>query len=88
MVVHNLNVIGATVTPPKADAPLVVDANTVLTSPLPLECFKQIARRYTKIVQPRSDVNLEELAPRGIGNVGKALNQAVVKEGLGVSVAE
>jgi hypothetical protein len=32
MIIHDLNVIGVPVSPNKADAPLIVDANAVLPS--------------------------------------------------------
>jgi hypothetical protein len=51
VIVNNFNVLGAAVTPTKANPPLLVDADRVLSGPIAPECFKPIAGRRTKVIQ-------------------------------------
>ena len=37
--------------PAKADSPLIIDADTVLSSPLASEFLQPVARRYAQVVQ-------------------------------------
>lgn len=37
MIVHDLDLVGISVSPDEADPPLVINANAMLTSPLALE---------------------------------------------------
>ena len=48
--------------PAKANAPLVIDANAVLTLALAFQCLKSIRRRNSKIVQRRRVVEHAQLA--------------------------
>jgi hypothetical protein len=45
MVIYNLDVFGVGAGPKKADAPLVVDSNRVLSAPLSLKCLHAITGR-------------------------------------------
>jgi len=49
MVIHNLNVVGISTTPYKADAPLIVDANAVLSFSVTFERFQSIAWGCRKV---------------------------------------
>jgi len=40
--VHNLDFVCVTVSPNKTDAPLIIDANTVLTFAFTFQCFESI----------------------------------------------
>jgi len=44
-IVHNFNFMSIAFMPSEADAPLIVDTNTVLSLPVALQCFKPIAGR-------------------------------------------
>jgi len=51
MIIHDLDILGAAGTPHEADAPLVVDADRMLTKPISLQRFEPVARRRTQVVQ-------------------------------------
>jgi hypothetical protein len=51
VIVDNLDVEGVSAAPHETYAPLVVDANAVLTRPVALECLKPVSRWDTKIVE-------------------------------------
>jgi hypothetical protein len=52
MVVRDLNIIGVTVHETKTDAPLVVDANRVLSLPFPLKAMEIVPGRCSEVIQP------------------------------------
>jgi hypothetical protein len=49
VVVHDLDVVDAVFPPPKADPPLVVDADAVLTLAASAEGFEAVARRHSQV---------------------------------------
>jgi hypothetical protein len=53
----------------KADTPLIVDTNAVLTGTITLECFKVIAGWNLQIIKSTSDLELSKLTPCNLGNV-------------------
>jgi len=55
--------IGISILPLKADAILLVDANTVLADTIPTQPFKPIARRDRKLRKVAHTVELVKLAP-------------------------
>ncbi len=48
VIVDDLDLIGIAVVPAKADAPLVIDSNTVLACSLPREPLESITGRHSK----------------------------------------
>ena len=64
MVIDDLDVPRLSATPHEAHPPLLVDADAVLSRPIPLQGFKAIARRQAKIVQPLRRVERLELGSR------------------------
>jgi hypothetical protein len=58
VVIDNLHIVGIPVTPDKADAPLIIDANAVLPFSVAFKRFQVIARRGGKVAKFRSDVHL------------------------------
>lgn len=51
MVINDLDVQRATALPTKTDAPLIIDADTILTLSVTLQLFKLVARRGQQIAQ-------------------------------------
>ena len=47
MVIHDLDIVRIARSPVEADAPLIVDADAVLTLAIAVKSFETIARRYT-----------------------------------------
>ena len=64
VVVHDLNVVGITVLPDEADAPLVIDANTVLAPAIALEGLKLVAGRGLQVFKDPRPVQVQQLPPR------------------------
>ena len=82
MVIHNLNVVGISTTPYKADAPLIVDANAVLSLTIPYEYFKTVAWQCSEIAQRRSSFHMIQLQPSG-SNPENALIRFPAAKGSG-----
>ena len=61
VVVDDLDILGSRTPPPKANAPLVVDADAVLAPSLPFQCFL-ISRRGAKKLQRVGGFELRQLA--------------------------
>jgi hypothetical protein len=62
VVVHDLDVVGISVTPYKTKTPLVVDPDTVLPLPLAAQGFQTVSRRRCQIAQIRGAVQLAKLS--------------------------
>ena len=69
MIIHDFYFVGIAVTPNKADAPLLVDTNTVLAHSIRFERFQIIPGRRTQIAQLIGDVELAQLS---LGNAFKS----------------
>jgi hypothetical protein len=61
VVLDDFNVMRSILLPHKADAELIVDADTVLASPLSLQRLQHVSRRLAEIVQAGSRVHAVEL---------------------------
>ncbi len=64
MIVHDLDLIGVAVVPDKANAPLVVDADAVLTVAVARKSLKAITGRDSQVIQVRSVMEHHQLALR------------------------
>jgi hypothetical protein len=81
VIVNDLYVVGIAILPAKADAPLLVHANTVLARAIAPELFQSIAGRHAEIVELLGRVHRHEFAQhrameiRGISSDGLASEQ-------------
>src|ERR1017187_2967853 len=64
MIVHDLNFKRVAFIPVKADPPLVVDSNTVLTSPIAGQGFQPIPRNRSQVGNRCRRMKVIELPPR------------------------
>jgi hypothetical protein len=71
-------------TPGETDTPLVIDSNTICSSPIALQEFKLISGRHAKILQPQSPVQIQQFPPRGPFDGLKSRNSVILKERFGV----
>jgi len=62
MIICDLNIFCAGFGPPKADAPLIVNTNAILTDTVAFEGLKAITRRYLQITQPGGNIELPQLS--------------------------
>jgi hypothetical protein len=61
MIVDNLNLLSATVTPCEANPPLIIDSDRVLSLAVTLKRFEPIAWRLTQIVQCADAIKQQQL---------------------------
>lgn len=88
MVIDDLDGLGTRLGPPEADAPLIVDANTVLTRLSSLECFESVTWRHLEIIESGCNLQLPQLSPRHGLNVHKAPDAIAPGEGLRIRATE
>jgi len=79
VVVDDLNILSSRTRPPKADTPLVVDADAVLAPSLPLQRFQMITRRGTKKLQRAGGLELRQLARCHLQDYAEALRLSALK---------
>jgi hypothetical protein len=63
VIIHNIDIEGISSFPTKADPPLVIDPDTVLPFPIPLQRFEPVPRWGSEIVEAFRLVQVQELAP-------------------------
>jgi len=73
MIINNLNIFSESIRPAKADSPLIIDANTVLTGTIAPERLKVIAGRDSQILKTICDFELPEFSSGNLGNIYKSL---------------
>jgi hypothetical protein len=71
VVINDFHIFCTCIRPTKADTPLIVDTNAVLTGTITLECFKVIARRRHQITKSTSDLDLSKLTPCNLSNMNE-----------------
>ena len=69
MVIDYFNIFRTCIRPTKADTPLIVDTNAVLTGTITLECFKVIAGWHPQIIKSTGDLDLSKLTPCHLSDV-------------------
>ncbi len=69
MVINDFHIFCTYIRPTKADTPLIVDTNAVLTGTITLECFKVIAGWHPQIIKSTSDLELSKLTPCHLSDV-------------------
>ncbi len=71
VVVHDFDVRSIPVPPDEADPPLIVDPNTVATSPVAAQFLQPVGRRYRQIFQTLRRIQHDELAKRCAMKTGR-----------------
>ena len=69
MVINDFHIFCTYIHPTKADTPLIIDTNAVLTGTITLECFKVIAGWHPQIIKSTSDLELSKLTPCNLSNI-------------------
>jgi hypothetical protein len=69
MVINDFYIFSPYIRPMKADTPLIVNTNAVLTGTITLECFKVIAGWHPQIIKSTSDLDLSKLTPCNLSNM-------------------
>jgi hypothetical protein len=69
VVVNDFYIFSTCIRPTKADTPLIINTNAVLTGTVALKSFKVIAGWYPQIVELTSDLELSNFTPCNLSNV-------------------
>jgi hypothetical protein len=69
VIVHNLDFMRAILTPDEDDAPLAVDPDRMLASPVASQCLQAVAGGKTQIIQPLGSVDCGEFPPGRYGQI-------------------
>jgi len=88
MVVNNFNIFRSRRRPSKADAPLVVDADGVLTLPAAFEGFQPIPGRDAQVVEATGDLQLSQLSTRHAANAVESSDVITASQGLRIGASE
>lgn len=87
VVVRDLDVVRIAVPPPEADAPLMVDPDTVLTFPVSPELLQAVARGHPEILKGLCGVEKGQLSLRDALEIRGELSRSFsVEELLGLFV--
>lgn len=89
MVVDHLDVVRVAVPPAEANAPPLVDADTVLPTPVTLERFQPVPWRDSQIVKALGGVQLDEFAQHHpVESDREAAPWPAGEQALGLAVGE
>jgi len=89
VVINDLDVMGVTILPVEADAPLVIDPDTVLAAPPTFELLQAIARRHAEIFERIRGVQSDKLSQHSLQQVGwKTPDSLAIKQAIGVAIGK
>jgi hypothetical protein len=63
VIIHNLDFVRPILTPYEGDAPLTVDPDRMLASPVASQCLQAVAGRTAQILQPLGCIDRSEFPP-------------------------
>jgi hypothetical protein len=88
VIVNDLDVLSAIVSPNEANPPLSVDADAVLPLAIVFECFESVARRNFQVIENFGPVQLSQLPKCRTFNVHPALHPLAFEECLRIAALE
>ena len=88
MVIDNLNVVGGTSFPPKADPPLIAYADAVLARAISLQLLQAIARRNTQVLNPFGGLELNQLSQSQPGDCRESSRWLAAEEPFRLGATE
>jgi hypothetical protein len=89
MIVYDLDLLGADIVPHEADAPLIVDADTMLPNAVSLHGLQTVSGRRGQVVQLRGLMNLSKLPLRGpLDVLRQPLGKSAMEQRFGLTVGE
>ena len=89
VIIYDLDVIRIAAGPPEADAPLIVDPDTMLAGTVALQFLQPVAGRHSQILQRLSGINSHQLPQHGaLERRGIASDALPVEESLRVPIGE
>jgi hypothetical protein len=88
VVVHYLHTFSARASPAKTDAPLIIDANAVLSQPVTFQGFQPVAWRHSQVIQTTGNLQLSELSPGYGSDVNESPDTLAPGQSLGLGAPE
>jgi len=88
VVVHDLDAFGASRSPAKTDAVLIVDPDAVLAGTIAFECLEPIPGRNPQVVEPAGDLELSELASSDRLDTDESPNPRSAGKSFSVGISE
>ena len=89
MIIHDFDLFRMTLPPYKADSPLVIDPQTMLSLAIPFQGFQPIGRGKTQILQVNSGVECVESHECSLLNVVWELpHELALEDFLRISIAK
>lgn len=89
MVIDDLNTLRMTISPEKADPPLVIDADAIRSFSIPFERLEPIRGRQPEIFQPDSGVNRVQLHECPLLNLSReSFHEFALKDSLSIGIAK
>jgi hypothetical protein len=62
MIVNDFYILGSGLSPPKANAELVVNSDAVLSDTISFQRFESVTGRYSKVLEAPGDLKLPQLS--------------------------
>jgi len=89
MIVNDLDLVRITISPPKADPPLVVDPNAMLSRAIAFELLEPVPWRHAEIVEHLGGVHGDQFAEHRAQKLGGiAPNALTLEQGFGMPIGE
>lgn len=89
MIIRDFYIVGIAIEKTKANAPLIVDGDRVLSLTVPFELMKSISRRKLQVIQGSSQIDILQLSDRSSSDVRrKSLRPALDIKLLRGSIGE
>jgi len=88
VIVHDFDIKRVAVNPPKANPPLVVHADAVLTGTVTFQRLKAITGQRPKVIKPRRGCEKLKLTPRRPFEIFESSNNLIAGQPLGVAATE
>jgi len=89
VVIDDLDVVRVRTSPSEADAPLIVDADTVLTGTRSFQLLESIAGRYPEVFQALRSIHKDELSQHDALEIRrKAARRLTSKQACRVAIGE
>jgi hypothetical protein len=89
VIVNDLNLVGVALSPPETHAPLIVDPNAMLASPIAVQPLQSVAWRDAEIAEALGGVQRHELPQHDALEVSRKSSHALAREeALGIAVGK
>jgi len=79
MVIDNFHTMSAVLLPNKAQPPLIVNTDAVLSLTLTFQCFQSVPWRHSQAVQFSGSMQLEQFSPRNPFDVLESAHALAMK---------